>query len=150
MIYTSQRKSDAVLFGRQHVKNGWLHFTQFKNRQRKPIKLQIPIRPELQAILDAGPCGDLTFLQTEFGKPYTANGFGNWFCDRCVEAGVPGRSHGLRKAAAARLAELGASEKEIMAITGHTTSKEIIRYTKGAEQRTLAEHATARHGKGEK
>jgi hypothetical protein len=35
---------------------------------------------------------------------------------------------GLRKAAAVRLAELGAPENEIMAITGHRTSKEITRY----------------------
>jgi hypothetical protein len=50
------------------------------------------------------------------------------------------------KAAAARLAELGASENEIMAITGHQTSKEITRYTRGARQRTLAENAFARYG----
>jgi len=37
----------------------------------------------------------------------------------------------LRKAAAARLAELGCSEFEIMVITGHQTSKEVTRYTKG-------------------
>jgi integrase len=87
---------------------------------------------------------------TEFGKPFTANGFGNWFRDRCVEAGVPGRAHGLRKAAASRLANLGATEKEIMAITGHTTSKEVTRYTKGADQRVLAERAMGRKSdKGE-
>jgi hypothetical protein len=32
-----------------------------------------------------------------------------------------------------------------MAITGHRTSKEITRYTRGARQRLLAEHAFARH-----
>jgi len=49
--------------------------------------------------------------------------------------------HGLRKAAAARLAEEGCSEQEIMAITGHKTSKEIIRYTKSARQKVRAESA---------
>ena len=44
--------------------------------------------------------GDLTFLVTEQGKPFTVNGIGNWFRDRCVEAEVPGRAHGLRKAGA--------------------------------------------------
>ena len=29
------------------------------------------------------------FLETEFGKPFTAKGFGNWFRDRCDEAGLP-------------------------------------------------------------
>jgi integrase len=150
MLYTSQRRSDAVVLGKQHIKNGWLVFTQQKNRKHNPIRMQIPIRPELQQVLDASPLGDLTFLVTEFGKPFTANGFGNWFRDRCVEAGVPGRAHGLRKAAASRLANLGATEKEIMAITGHTTSKEVTRYTKGADQRVLAERAMGRKSdKGE-
>jgi hypothetical protein len=63
------------------------------------------------------------------------------------DAGLPHcTAHGLRKAAAARLAELGASEKEIMAVTGHRTSKEITRYTRGASQRILAANAIARHG----
>jgi hypothetical protein len=42
------------------------------------------------------------------------------------------------------LAELGCSEHEIMAITGHTTSKEVMRYTKAARQKVLAASAMAR------
>jgi hypothetical protein len=38
------------------------------------------------------------------------------------------------------------SENEIMAITGHRTSKEIVRYTRAARQRRLAENAFARLG----
>jgi integrase len=98
----------------------------------------------LQNVIDASPCGDLTFLVTEFGRPFTSNGFGNWFRDRCIEAGVPGRAHGLRKATATRLAELGASDREIMAVTGHQTSKEVDRYTKAARRKVLAESAMAR------
>ncbi|GAB1717557.1 MAG: phage integrase [Nitrobacter sp.] len=143
-LYTGQRKSDAVLLGPKHVKDGWLHFTQFKGRERKPITLDIPIVDELQAIIDATACGKETFLLNGLGRSFTANGFGNWFHDRCVEAGVPGRFHGLRKAAATRLAELGSSEHEIMSITGHTTSKEVMRYTKAARQKVLAAAAMAR------
>jgi integrase len=47
-------------------------------------------------------------------------------------------AHGLRKAAATRLAEAGASELEIGAITGHQTSREVSRYTKAASQKVLA------------
>jgi integrase len=47
-------------------------------------------------------------------------------------------THGLRKAAARRLAEAGCTEKQIAAITGHTTLKEIARYTKAADQERLA------------
>jgi integrase len=142
LLYTGQRRSDIVLFGRQHVTNGWLHFTQAKNRRNNPITLEIPIRPELRRIIDASPTGDLTFLVTEHGKGFTPNGFGNWFRRQCDQAELPQCSaHGLRKAAARRLAEAGATEHEIMAITGHRTSKEVARYTRASRQKILAERA---------
>jgi integrase len=150
LLYTGQRRSDVILFGRQHVRSGRLTFTQQKNRNRNPISLSIPIIPVLQAIIEGSPCGDLTFLVTEFRRPFTAAGFGNKFRDWCNQAGLPNCSaHGLRKAAAARLAELGATESEIMAITGHRTSKEVTRYTRAARQAVLADSAMARLSKVE-
>lgn len=145
LLYTGQRRSDVVILGRQHVRDGWLRFTQVKNRRRRPVKMEIPIIPELQAIIDSSPTGDMAFLATAFGVPFTANGFGNRMRKWCDEAGLPDCSaHGLRKASAARLAELGCSDREIMAITGHATTKEIDRYTKGARQRKLAENVLIR------
>ncbi|MBP1852149.1 tyrosine-type recombinase/integrase [Rhizobium halophytocola] len=142
LLYTGQRRSDIILFGRQHVFNGCLRFTQFKGRKRKPVTLEIPIHSRLQKVIDASPCGEITFLVTEFGKGFTAPGFGNWFRAQCDKAGLKQCSaHGLRKAASARLAERGATEKQIMAITGHSTSKEVTRYTKAASQKRLAESA---------
>lgn len=142
MLYTSQRRSDAVVLGRQHLSNGALHFTQQKNKGRKPVRLVIPVHPDLQKVIDATKCGDLTFLVTAFGKPFTANGFGNYFRRRCNEAGLPHCSaHGLRKVAATRLANNGATEHQIMSVTGHVTSKEVTRYTKAAEQKRLARTA---------
>lgn len=145
LLYTGQRRSDVVRFGRQHVRNGWLKFTQHKNRRAKPVTLEIPIIYELQSIIDASTRGDLTFLVTRFGRAFTSAGFGNKFRMWCDEAGLKQCSaHGLRKAAAVRLAELGASEHEIMAVTGHRTSKEVTRYTWAARQKILAGRAMAR------
>ena len=143
LLYTSQRRSDVVRLGHKMAHNGWLKFTQAKNAERKPISLEIPILAELQQIIDATtPLGTETYLVTEFGKAFTVNGFGNRFRKWCDEAELPHCSaHGLRKAASARLAELGASDREIMAITGHQTAKEVDRYTKGARQRKLAASA---------
>ena len=42
LLYTGQRRSDIVLFGKQHVRDGWLRFTQQKNRKRRPITLALP------------------------------------------------------------------------------------------------------------
>jgi|SRR6266581_6568714 integrase len=146
LLYTGQRRSDVVRLGRQHVKDGWLSFTQHKNRNRKPVKVEIPITPALKTIIDASPCGSLAFLVTDHGRPFSSsNSFGNKFRDWCDQAGLPHCSaHGLRKAAAARLAELGASDREIMAVTGHQTSKEIDRYTRGMRRKVLARSAMDR------
>jgi hypothetical protein len=47
-----------------------------------------PIIPELRKIIDASPCGKLTYLVTEYGKPFTAKGFGVRFRNWCNEAGL--------------------------------------------------------------
>jgi integrase len=142
LLYTGQRRSDIIQFGRQHVARGAMHFTQHKNRNRKPVTLELPIHADLQHVIDNSPCGDLTFLVTEFGRGFTPAGFGNWFRARCDDAGLNHCSaHGLRKAAAARLADHGATDRQIMAVTGHQTSKEVDRYTKSARQKRLAKSA---------
>jgi integrase len=142
LLYTGQRRSDVVLFGRQHVRDGALKFTQVKGRNRAPKRLALPVLAELQEIIDATATGDLTFLTTQFGKPFTANGFGGWFRRRCDEAGLPLCSaHGLRKAGAAIAAENGATESQLMAIFGWDTMKEAARYTKAACQQKMARDA---------
>lgn len=94
--------------GAQHVRDGWLRFTQVKNRSRRPVTMEIPIIPALQTIIDVTPSDRTTFLATAAADSFTANGFGNRFRKWCNEAGLPHCSaHGLRKAAAARLAEIG-------------------------------------------
>lgn len=76
-LYTGQRRADIVAFGPQHVKDGWLVFTQFKNRNNNPVHMEIPVIPTLQKIIDATSCGKVSFLLTAHGKPFTSNGFGN-------------------------------------------------------------------------
>jgi integrase len=82
---------------------------------------------------------------TEFGKPFTAAGFGNWFREQCDTANLRHCSaHGLRKAAARRLAEAGCTPHEIAAITGHASLKEIVRYTEAVNRKRLAQSAMAK------
>ena len=148
LLYTAQRKSDIVLFGRQHVRDGWLTFTQQKNRRNKPVTLSIPIRPELQAVLDASPLGEIVWLHNDLDRPFTAAGFGNKMRDWCDQAELPQCSaHGLRKAAATRLADDGATAYEIMSITGHKTLKQVERYTRAANQKRLAASASKLGGR---
>jgi integrase len=103
------------------------------------LTLELPVLPELQSVIDATPTGDLAFLVTERGQPFSAAGFGNWFQDRCNEAGLRGLSaHGMRKAAATRAAERGATAHQLMAIFGWRTIKQAEAYTRAAERKRLA------------
>jgi integrase len=142
LLFTAQRRGDVVRMGRQHVRDGAISVRQ----QKTGAALEIPIHHGLQTVLDATPSEHLTFLVTEFGKPFTSAGFGNWFRDRCNEAGLPRHcsAHGLRKAACRRLAEAGCTAHQIAAISGHASLREVERYTKAADQARLARDAINR------
>jgi integrase/recombinase XerD len=154
LLYTSWRREDAVRLGPQHIvevhnRDGStekrIRYRQAKNEHRNPVDMDVPLHPDLAKIIEATPSGHLTFLVTAHGKPFTPAGFGNWFRDRCNEAGLPHCSaHGLRKATASRLAERGASAHQIMAWTGLRTLTEAERYTRAARQATLADDALAK------
>ena len=144
LLFTAQRRSDVVRMGRQHVRDGVLTIRQ----QKTGMVIDVPLHPELRAILDATANGNLTFLVAALGKPFSPAGFTNWFRECCNEAGLPrGCSpHGLRKAASRRLAEHGCTAHEIMAITGHTTLKEVSRYTAAIRRKHLAARAMSKIG----
>jgi integrase len=138
LLYTGQRRSDVIRMGRQHIRDGFISVRQ----QKTGVELAIPLHPDLLELLSETPRDNLTFLTTQFGQPFTSNGFGNWFREQCNAAGLPGCSaHGLRKAAARRLAEAGCTGHEIAAITGHASLKQVAHYTKAADQRRLASAA---------
>lgn len=135
LLYTAQRRSDVVKMGRQHIRGDVVQVRQ----QKTGALLSIPLHPDLAAIIAATPNQQLTLLTTSYGKGFTSPGFGNWFRERCNEAGLPHCSaHGLRKAACRRLAEAGCSANIIAAISGHSTLTEVARYTKAADQERLA------------
>ena len=89
--------------GRQHVRDGV--DTIKTEKSGFTVEVNLPILPVLQATLDAGPCGDLTFIVGESGRPLTKESFGNMFKDACKAAGVPGSAHGVRKIAATTRSE---------------------------------------------
>jgi integrase len=139
LLYTGQRKSDIAVMGRQHIRDGYLRFVQKKNSGRNPVAIVLPVLPVLQAIIDVTVTGNMTFLVTERGKPFTINGFGNKFREWCDQADLPHCSaHGVRKAGACLAAENGATEKQLMALFGWKTAAEAERYTRAADQKRLA------------
>ena len=142
LLYTGQRLSDVAKMSWRDLEGFIIRVVQGKTG----AKLSIPLHPNLATVLHNWPKTHVAILTTSFGKPFTSKGFGNWMADKIADAGLPEHcvTHGLRKAAARRLAEAGCSANEIAAVTGHATLKEIARYTKAAEQEGLAAAAIRR------
>lgn len=141
-LYTGQRRSDVVRMTWRDIEGPIIKVRQMKTGR----KLEIPIHPDLQAALDVAPRDHISILTTQAGAPFAVAGYGNWFRDVTRKAGLPDRcaAHGLRKAAARRLAECGCSSPEIGAVTGHKTLREIERYIAAASQSKLATAAVAK------
>lgn len=142
-LWTWQRRGDARLFGPKHIVNDKIMFTASKNA----AELAQPLAPDLRRAIEAMPAiGIKTFLVTEYGQPFTVDGFGNWFAARCDEAGLPPecRAHGLRKAGGRRGAQAHVSQQGLKAVGGWKGDQEVAIYTAAVEQEGLAVDAMAR------
>lgn len=112
------------------------YLTATKNRE----DLFIDISDILAQVIKASPTGDLNYLITAYGKPFTAAGFGNWFSDSCREAGLELSAHGLRKCSSIVAAEAGVTDNELNAFYGWNGDTSKI-YTKRAKRKVLAKNA---------
>ena len=110
------------------------------------LKLVIPIHPALGRSLNAFAASGIHILTDAFGKAIQRRTLTRIIRLAVKQAGLPARcvAHGLRKTALRRLAENGASEKEISAVSGHKSIAEVQRYTKAADQAGLARAAMKR------
>jgi integrase len=128
----------VVGIGWQHIDGNLLNVIQDKTG----ASLKLPMHPKLRTSITNIHRTNLTFLLTEAGAPFSPAGFGNWFRDRCNEAGLPHCSaHGLGKDCATRLANARCTPEQIKAITGHKTLSEVARYTQAADQERNAKQA---------
>jgi integrase len=138
MLYLGVRRSDVVKIGPGIVKEGVLSLVPQKTRYKRLTISYKPILPELARIIETTKIGTGSFLETARGKAFSAAGFGNWFRDRCNEAGLQHCTcHGLRKAGATIAAERGATTNQLMAIFVWTTPHQAEVYTRKADRKLL-------------
>ena len=139
MLYTGLRRSDLVRLGRQHIKGGRIVI----KTQKTGNLVDIPVHSTLQAEIDQLPADQMQFVLTDYGKPFTAAGFGNKMRQWCTDADLPGcTSHGLRKAISVRLYEAGATKEEVGAFIGDKDTKSVDVYIEEAKVAKLADRAT--------
>ncbi|MBM3654789.1 MAG: integrase [Alphaproteobacteria bacterium] len=147
-LYTGQRRSDVHRMTWADYDGETIRVTQ----QKTGAKLEIPVHPDLKAILDATARKHVAILTTEYGRAFTVAGYGAWINGAIRASGLPleCKAHGLRKAAARRLADAGCSAFEIGSITGHKTLAEIERYTRAADQKRLSKSAMEKQARNRK
>ena len=134
LIGTGLRRGDAVMLGKQHVRDG---IATIKT-EKTDTEVTIPISPQLAEILAAGPTGDLHFICNALGRPFTKASFGNAFAEACREAGIKKSAHGVRKYKATTAAYKGATEPELDAMFGWKGGRMAAHYTREASRRRLA------------
>jgi enterobacteria phage integrase len=136
MLHTGQRRSDVHRMTWADVSDGTVRVAQQKTGRKRTI----PLHQDLLEALAVAESANITIINTQYGKPFTVDGFSQWIRGAITAAGLPleCQPHGLRKAAGRRLAEAGCTAHEIMAILGHKTLTEAERYTREADQVRLA------------
>jgi integrase len=145
LLYTGQRGGDVCQMVRSDLVEGRIRVVQDKARKGIVKKLLIPIHPALARVLNAGPVVGMHHLITD-AKGQRLKQLTDLIEAAVKRAGLPDRcvAHGLRKAALRRLAEAGATAKQIMAVSGHKTLAMVQLYIEDAEQRLLADSAIAK------
>jgi integrase len=142
LMFLGVRRDDVVRLGPDMVRDGVISFVPRKTRYKRTALSHKPVLADLARIIAASPTGTTTFLATEYGKPFSTAGFGNWFRARCNEAGLTHCSaHGLRKAGATLAANRGATVHQLMAIFDWTTPGQAEVYTRTADRKSLAADA---------
>ncbi len=139
LLYSGLRRGDAVRYGRQHVRNGVGRIPTEKSGMT--VTAIVPVLPVLARTLEAGPCGEMTYICGANGKPLTKEAFGNAFSEAAKAAGVFKSAHGVRKIAATTAANNGATFAQLRALFAWTTDSMPSLYTRTADRERLGKEA---------
>jgi integrase/recombinase XerD len=156
LLNIAARRDDVHALGYQHIRDGRICWRPRKTLRTTNKMLKVKVLPELQAALDAMARSDknvLTFLTTHHGKAFaSAAAFGNKFAGWCRAAGLRPvrcddgkirsyRAHGLRKASLLAYAHAGATDQELMQLSGHSDQRQLRVYLAEVDQEQMADSA---------
>lgn len=143
-LHTGQRRGDLCAMTWAAYDGATIRLRQAKTG----VPMAIPCHPALQAELAAWKAErtGLHILHSPRTGAWTPPHLSREMKAALERIGLPSRLnvHGLRKAAARRLAEAGCSAHEIAAITGHRSLSMVQHYTRSADQHRMAGAAILR------
>lgn len=143
MLFLGARRQDAIRLGPKNRRDGLMRYVPKKTTYKRVDESMKPIlAPLAEAIRRTERTGLTTFLVSERGEPFTEAGFGNKMRDWCDQAGLPDcTAHGLKKIAATIVAELGATNRQMMALFDWETERMATVYTDKANKAKMAADA---------
>lgn len=140
LLHIGSRRGDLTELGRQHLRGNVLQFRTGKTGSTVTVELP----EDVIELIGMTATGDLHFIVTSFGKPFSKPGFGNWFGDAARKAGIQKNAHGVRKLSATIAADEGGTAHELMAQFGWASPKQAEVYTKGADRARLGIRSSKR------
>jgi integrase len=140
--YTGQRRGDLCAMGWSAYDGATIRLVQ----QKTGAPLVLPVHPALKAHLDSWPRVAATILTDARNRPWKPQDLSHALPIGLVKIGLSNELnvHGLRKLAAAELADAGCTMHEIAAVTGHQSLSMVQLYTRSADQERLAGAAIVR------
>jgi integrase len=147
LFETGQRRGDVCNMQRTHIEHDddghqWL-MVEAQEKTGEPVPVPMH-RDFLKALMKYGANGSDFILTTKTGKQFAKGDLSKAIQKRLIEIGEPKSKytlHGLRKAAAVRLAELGATVEELMSFFGWRSPKMALYYVREANKRKLNRRA---------
>jgi integrase len=133
MLNVGTARADVHLMTWTQVDAGGVEYTRSKSGEHVDIGMSAALR----AALNATPRSHVTIINTEFGRPFTVDGFSGFMRDAMNAAGLPlcCKPHGLRKTLGNRLADAEVSTHDIQATLGHTTLEQAHNYTRESNRK---------------
>ncbi len=115
--YTAQRQSDLLAMTWAQYRGGSIRLRQGKTG----AWVEVPVHRELRKVLDAAPRVSTHILTDARGRPWRADAFRHHWRATTLAAGLDGlQNRDLRRTAMVRMAEAGATDIQIAAVSGHT------------------------------
>ena len=130
-LITGARIGELVALTWANVTEPEIEFLETKNGKARRLPMSPAIRAAL-ALPDGNRQKGHVFMNTKTRKPYTVNGLAHTFRRAVVRAGITTGDvslHTCRHTALSRMIAAGASDHTVKAISGHSSTRMLERYT---------------------
>ncbi len=139
-LITGARAGELLALTWEDIGDDELTFVETKNGRSRRLPLSQAIRAVLAQCPRRPGHDGVVFLNARTGKPYTVNGVAHVFRRALTRAGIATGDvslHTLRHTALSRMIANGIDQFTVMAISGHSSTRMLERYTHPTDTRKL-------------